>query len=101
MIRKTRGPPTGWARKKAAPPKFDPKPSAAAFSAVFYNSDSCRPEVASVGISTMFVRLTVPDEYVKFRGPILNQTFLEKFNPKLSEVTFSAVFRTSIHDASK
>ena len=34
-----------WGRENAAPLKFDPKPSEAAFSAVFPNFDYCQPEV--------------------------------------------------------
>ena len=49
--------------QNAAPLKFDPKPSKAAFSAT---SDNCRPEVASDVISSLAVELARTDVRVNF-----------------------------------
>ena len=55
----TRSPPIGWARKSAAPEEFNA---------------ACRPEAANDVISGVFVRLTVPDNDVKFSDPRLNRS---------------------------
>ena len=46
-----------WGRQNAAPLKFDPKPSEAAFSAVFSNFDKCRLEIAGDVMSDVAVDL--------------------------------------------
>ena len=48
--------PINWlARQNAAPLKFDPKPSEAAFSTVFLNFNKCRPAAADDVISSMAI----------------------------------------------
>ena len=56
-----KSPPIDWARQNAVPLKLDPKPSTAAFSVVFFNSDDCRLEVASDVTSVVAV-----DFWVKY-----------------------------------
>ena len=53
-----------------------------------------RPETASNVISGTFIRPIVRDKCVNF--VILALTVLEKFNPKQSDASFAAVFRTFI-----
>ena len=68
----TRNPPIGWAKQNAAPLKFNPKPSEAAFS----TSDSCRPEVDSDVIFGTAVKQVSMDIGVKCDDFISNHAFL-------------------------
>ena len=65
---KTRSPPTGWARQNAAPLKFDPQPSEAAFLATFrtVKLENCRPEVSGDVISGVSVDNVDKDVHVNF-----------------------------------
>ena len=49
-----------------------------------------RPEAAGDVISSIFLRLIVPDKSIKF--VILDYTMLEKFDPKPSEAAIITVF---------
>ena len=63
----TRSPPNGWASQNAAPLKFDPKPSEAAFSPVFFRT----PINANWNVLRCF-----KSNSVKYRtGPCLKQNF--------------------------
>ena len=57
--------PIGWVKPNAAPLKFDPKPSAVAFSAVF-RTPICRPVGASDAISDAVVEWVGMDDCEKF-----------------------------------
>ena len=62
--------------QNAAPLKFDPKPSEAAFSAIFSNFDKCRPKAAGDVVSGaavdyvgMHVRAKSGDFRLNAKGP--------------------------------
>ena len=76
-----------WDRQNAAPLKFDPKPSEAAFSAVF--DEKCRLEL----VTSCSGRLMGPDDPVNHvKLVIFAITFLEKLHLKPSEAACSTVF---------
>ena len=67
----TRSPPIGWARQNAAPLKFDPKPSNAAFLGLF-SDERCRSEVTGDVISGMAIGEAGMDIRAKFGDSELN-----------------------------
>ena len=69
---KTRSSPIGWARHNASPIKFDPKPPAVTFSAVFFIFDKSRPEVPGDVISGVAIDSVGVDVHVKFSAHRLN-----------------------------
>ena len=72
IIIATTSPTIGWARQTAAPLKFDPMPSEAAYSAVSSNFEKCPQEVADDVLSSVAVEQVGIDVHIIFGDSMLN-----------------------------